>query len=216
MTINAIAWDIDGTLVDSEPAHYRALLAASLRWDVDLSDLPAHAFSGVHMHDVWTAVAGRFPAHVGRAEWLAAIERHYTVLACGLVPLRGAVEAIRAFAGRGLRQVCVSNSNRQIVDTNLGVLGIVPFIAFSISFDDVGNGKPHPEPYRTACERLGLAPANVLAVEDSVTGIRSAKAAGLKVAAYAPGAAGVAEADLAVTQFAQLVAWVDVRLSSML
>jgi beta-phosphoglucomutase-like phosphatase (HAD superfamily) len=209
MTIRAIAWDIDGTLVDSEPVHHHALLAASLRWNADLSDLPAQAFSGVHMHDVWTALAGRFPADLDRAKWLAAIDAHYAKLAGSLVPLVGAVEAIRAFAGRGLRQVCVSNSNRRIVDTNLRILGIAPFIAFSVSFDDVDNGKPHPEPYRTACERLGLAPATVLAVEDSATGIRSARSAGLKVAAYAPGAEGFVGADMAVSHFDQLVAWVD-------
>jgi beta-phosphoglucomutase-like phosphatase (HAD superfamily) len=212
MTLRAIAWDVDGTLVDSEPVHHRALLAASLQWNADLSDLPAEAFTGVHMHDVWTALTGRFPAGLGRAEWLAAIDGHYAALAGSIAPVRGAVEAIRAFAARGLRQVCVSNSNRRIVDTNLRVLGIAPFIAFSISFDDVGNGKPHPEPYRAACERLGFAPATVLAVEDSVTGVRSARMAGLPVAAYAHGAEGFADADLVVSCFEQLVAWVDATL----
>jgi HAD superfamily hydrolase (TIGR01509 family) len=208
MTVRAIAWDIDGTLVDSEPLHHRAMLAGSLVWGVDLSDLPEQRFRGVHMHDVWTALAGRFPADLTRADWLKAIEAHYVAAADSLEPLAGALEAIRAFAALGLQQVCVSNSNRHIVDANLKALGIAPFIAFSISFDDVRNGKPHPEPYRQACERLGLDPAGVLAVEDSFTGARSARAAGLKVAAYTPDLQDFPEADIAVSHFEQLVAWV--------
>jgi HAD superfamily hydrolase (TIGR01509 family) len=208
MTIRAIAWDIDGTLVDSEPLHHRALLAGGLVWGVDLSDLPEQRFRGVHMHDVWTTLARRFPADLIRADWLQAIEEQYVAAADSLEPLAGAIEAIRAFAARGLQQVCVSNSNRRIVDANLRALGIAPFIAFSISFDDVRNGKPDPEPYRQACERLSLAPTTILAVEDSLTGARSARAAGLRVAAYTPDLQDFPEADIAVSHFEQLVAWV--------
>jgi beta-phosphoglucomutase-like phosphatase (HAD superfamily) len=66
-----------------------------------------------------------------------------------------------------------------VVDANLDALGIAPWIQFSISLDDVTEGKPSPVPYRMAAERLGLAPGTIVAVEDSSTGIRSAKAAGL-------------------------------------
>ncbi len=211
MTVRAVAWDIDGTLIDSEALHHRAMLAASLQWNADLSDLSDETFRGVHMHDVWTALSGRLPADLDRADWFAAIDGHYVAEADGLAPLAGALEAIRAFAARGLRQVCVSNSNRRIVDANLRALGIAPFMAFTISLDDVGRGKPDPEPYRIACARLELAPAAVLAVEDSPPGARSASAAGLTVAAYAPGADSFAGADLIVSHFDQLVAWVDGR-----
>jgi beta-phosphoglucomutase-like phosphatase (HAD superfamily) len=214
VTIRAIAWDIDGTLVDSEPLHHRALLAASLRWNADLSDLSDRAFQGVHMHDVWTALAGRLPASLDRADWLAAIDDHYAEGATALMPLTGALEAFRALAAHGLRQVCVSNSNRRIVDANLRALGIDRLVAFSISFDDIRNGKPDPEPYRTACEWLNLRPAEVLAVEDSMTGIRSARSAGLNVAAYAPGHEEIAgvHADVVFSRFDQLLAWVGGQL----
>ncbi|WP_216073394.1 hypothetical protein, partial [Acinetobacter baumannii] len=61
MIRRAVAWDIDGTLVDSEPRHHRALLAASLRWGADFSDLPDQAFRGVHMGDVWDVLRHRLP-----------------------------------------------------------------------------------------------------------------------------------------------------------
>src|SRR5471032_574828 len=55
MTPIAIAWDIDGTLLDSEPLHYQALLTACEQWDVDMSDVTLDTFCGIHIVDVWTA-----------------------------------------------------------------------------------------------------------------------------------------------------------------
>lgn len=182
MTIRAIAWDVDGTLVDSEPLHHRALLAGTARFGVDLSDLPDEAFRGVHMGDVWKILRPRLPESLVQAEWLDAINDHYVAHRRELVAIPLAVETVRAVAQRGLAQVCVSNSARVIVDANLDALGLARDIAFSISLDDVHAGKPDPFPYAEACRRLGLAPAEVLAVEDSYTGASSALAAGLRCA----------------------------------
>lgn len=183
MSIRAIAWDVDGTLVDSEPLHHRALLAGSAAFGVDLSDLPDEAFRGVHMGDVWQILRPRLPAALREDEWLAAINHHYVNHRHELIELPQAVETIRAIADLGLPQVCVSNSARMIVDANLDALGVAPLMAFSISLDDAVRGKPDPWPYAEACRRLGVAPATVLAVEDSRTGITSALAAGLPCAA---------------------------------
>ncbi len=182
--IRAVAWDIDGTLVDSEPRHHRALLAASLGLGVSLGDLPDQAFRGVHMLDVWDALRPRYPAGLERDIWLDAINAAYARDAEPFVPIAGAVEAIRALSAAGLRQVCVSNSNRVIVDANIAALQIGGFVLGSISLDDVRKGKPDPEPYIRACGMLGLPPEAVAAVEDSATGIASAKAAGLVVVAF--------------------------------
>lgn len=183
MSIRAIAWDVDGTLVDSEPLHHRALLHGSAGFGIDLSDLPDQAFRGVHMGDVWQILRPRLPATLREDDWLAAINRHYVQHRHELIALPQAVETIRAIAGLGLPQVCVSNSARVIVDANLDALGVAPLMAFSISLDDAVRGKPDPWPYAEACRRLGVAPAAVLAVEDSRTGITSALAAGLPCAA---------------------------------
>lgn len=197
MNIRAIAWDVDGTLVDSEPLHHRALLAGSAGFGVDLTDLPDEAFRGVHMGDVWQILRPRLPSALREDEWLAVINRHYADHRHELVAVPRAVETIRAIAAMGLPQVCVSNSARMIVDANLDALGISPHMAFSISLDDALHGKPDPWPYAAACQRLGHAPALVLAVEDSRTGITSATAAGLPCAALGfndgPGYRGISD-----------------------
>ena len=174
----AVAWDIDGTLIDSEGLHQRSLIETGAEFGVDLSDLPDEAFRGIHMRDVWTALKPRFPNTVDRNTWIAAIERFYVAHAPSLSPIPGAVEAVRALAAKGVAQACVSNSGRSIVDANLDALGIRRLMAFSISLEDVARGKPDPEPYREAARRLAIRPAAIVAVEDSGAGARSARCGG--------------------------------------
>jgi len=162
----AVAWDIDGTLIDSEALHQRALVQSSAFFGVDLSNLPHEAFRGVHMHDVWKALEPRFPKEVERKAWLSVIERRYVSEADGLPLSPGALETVRALTKKGVPQACVSNSGRAVVDANLDALGIRDAIAFSISLNDVSKGKPDPEPFREAARRFGLPPASVVAVED--------------------------------------------------
>ena len=144
--LRAVAWDIDGTLVDSETLHHQALLAGSLKWGVDLSDLPDQNFRGIHMADVWTTLRPRMPTTLQEAEWLEAITAHYIANRTTLKPLPGAVATIEALAARNIPQACVSNFDRSIVDANLDALGVSRFMAFTIAFDDVSAGKPDPKP----------------------------------------------------------------------
>ena len=202
----AVAWDIDGTLINSEPLHQRALIESGAAFGVDLSDLPEEAFRGVHAHDIWTALKPRFPKAVDRKTWIAAIERFYVDRAPSLSPIPGALEAVRTLAAKGVAQACVSNSGRAIVDANLDALGIRSAISFSISLEDVSAGKPDPEPYREAARRLALPAAAVVAVEDSGAGARSARAAGLYVVGYAPEGNAFVGSDRSIAKLMEVVA----------
>jgi HAD superfamily hydrolase (TIGR01509 family) len=182
MNLRAVAWDVDGTLVDSEPLHHEALVHGTRRWGVDLSDLPSQAFRGLHMEDVWAALRHRLPDDLTPADWHASILSHYIEHRARIAHIPGAVATIEALAARGIPQVCVSNSGRAVIAAHLDALGVARHMRFIVSLDDVSAGKPDPEPYRTACEGLDLPPASVLAVEDSVTGALSASRAGLPVA----------------------------------
>lgn len=179
--LQAVAWDIDGTLIDSEPVHHIALLTVSARYGVDLSSEPEHRFVGRHLGDVWLALAKHYPRSLEQAAWLAEIHDVYIDNLPRLNARPKMVEAVRALHKRGIPQACVSNSERRIVDANLEVLGIANYIAFSISREDVAVGKPDPAPYREACRRLKFAPDEVLAVEDSGAGVQAAVSAGMPV-----------------------------------
>ncbi|MGH6797613.1 MAG: HAD family hydrolase [Roseiarcus sp.] len=202
----AVAWDIDGTLIDSEALHQRSLIETGAGFGVDLSDLPDEAVRGVHMRDVWTALKPRFPKAVDRKTWIAAIERFYVARAPSLAPIPGALDVVRGLAEKGIAQACVSNSGRAIVDANLDALGIRPAISFSISLADVSAGKPDPEPYREAARRFALPVAAIVAVEDSGAGARSARAAGLYVVGYAPKGNAFVGSDRSIAKLMELTA----------
>jgi HAD superfamily hydrolase (TIGR01509 family) len=202
----AVAWDLDGTLIDSEHLHEEALVYVSAAFGVDLSDLSEEAFCGVHMFDVWNALRPRLSKNVERSAWLGAIERYYVAHATELAPNPGAVEAVLKIAACGIAQACVSNSSRAIVDANLDRLGVRRKIAFSISLDDVSAGKPDPEPYLKAASALAVPPSSVIAVEDSATGARSAKMAGLLVVGYAPNGAEFVGCDRLIASLSEVAA----------
>jgi HAD superfamily hydrolase (TIGR01509 family) len=202
----AVAWDIDGTLIDSEPLHQRGLVAASAALGVDISDIEPEAFRGVHAIDIWEALKPRFPAGSSFKTWIAAIEGYYVAHAGELEPIPGAIEAIRKLAELGVAQACVSNSGRTIVDANIEALGIGKIIAFSLSLDDVSSGKPDPEPYREAARRFALPAAEVVGVEDSGAGARSARAAGLYVAGYSPSGEPFVGSDRLIVKLMEVVA----------
>jgi len=201
----AIAWDIDGTLIDSEPLHQRALVAASAAFGVDLSDLEPQAFLGVHAIDIWKALKPRFLPGSLFSTWIAEIERYYVEHAGELAPNPGALEAMRELAARGVAQACVSNSGRAIVDANIKALGVGKIIALSLSLDDVSSGKPDPEPYLEAARRLRAEPRATVAVEDSDAGARSARAAGLYVVGYSPSGAPFVGSDQTIVELTEVV-----------
>jgi HAD superfamily hydrolase (TIGR01509 family) len=202
----AVAWDLDGTLIDSEGLHQRSLIEASAGFGVDLSDLPDEAFRGVHVRDVWTALEPRFPRGTDRKTWAAAIEGIYVARAPSLAPMPGAIETVAALAAIGVAQACVSNSGRAIVDANLDALGIREAMAFSLSLDDVSAGKPDPAPFREAARRFELQPQSIVAVEDSGAGARSARAAGLYVVGYAPKVNAFVGSDRPIAKLTEVAA----------
>jgi HAD superfamily hydrolase (TIGR01509 family) len=206
MTIRGIAWDVDGTLVDSEPLHHDALIAACSNWNVDISDISDETFHGVHMGDVWRVLAPRMPARATERDWMRANDDFYVEHRSILKPMPRAVETIEALAKAGIRQICVSNASRRLLDANIDALGIGAIMEFTLSIDDVRNGKPDPEPYASGCARLGLRSQQMAAVEDSETGRRSARAAGLLVIAYDHMVGPITHADHVIRDLAKIPA----------
>lgn len=176
--LEAIAWDVDGTLIDSEPVHLRALLASCAGHDVDISDLDDDAFLGVSLDGVWEVIGDRFPANVDRERFVAEIDQRFCCLCRSIPPDTTPRAILDRLAHAGWRQVAVSNSGRAVVDANLAHLGIGPLLEFSLSLDDVEAGKPDPAPYRQAAERLGVTASRIVVIEDSASGLASARAAG--------------------------------------
>jgi beta-phosphoglucomutase-like phosphatase (HAD superfamily) len=182
-TIRAVLWDIDGTLLDSEPHHFRSIAAVCARHGHVVAESEFERLLGNSMAAVHAMLDAVRPMPIDLPAFARACTRHYVENVDAVEPRPGALERVDWLAARGLAQACVSNSGRPVVEANIARMAR-PCLSFGISRDDVEHGKPHPEPYLKAAARLGLEPAQCLVVEDSPVGARAAKAAGMVTVAW--------------------------------
>lgn len=181
--IRAVLWDIDGTLLDSEIWHQRATLEVCRRCGHDLTEAEYAATLGVAFTDIYARLDAVRPMGLSFTAWVDTITEMYFARLPEVERRPGGVELVDALAARGVIQACVSNSGREVVEVNLRHIGN-PHLLFAISRNDVTKGKPDPEPYLLAARRLGLPPEACAVIEDSPTGARSGKAAGMLTVAW--------------------------------
>ena len=93
--IQAVIWDVDGTLIDSEPLHLEALLAVCDRHRVDISDLSDDHFIGVNLFGVWNALRERFPSTLTVQSWVGELNNIYAAGVAKLVPIPDSLMVVR-------------------------------------------------------------------------------------------------------------------------
>jgi HAD superfamily hydrolase (TIGR01509 family) len=207
--MDAVVFDMDGLLLDSEEVwdSVREELARERggRWSEraqrDMMGMSSNEWSR-YMHDVVGLTEP--PAEINDEVVRRMADRYRTALP--LVPgAVAAVERVAAWRPLGL----ASSSNRPLIDLALDLAGIAGCFQATVSSEEVGRGKPAPDVYLEAARRLGVAPSRAAAVEDSHSGIRSAKAAGMLVVAipnrtYPPGEEALADADVVLGSLDEL------------
>lgn len=190
---DAVLFDCDGVLVDSEPIT-NGVLCAMLNeagWPITPEECMA-TFIGRTVR----SEAARIEAHTGRPltdAWMAEFyARRNARLAAELQPIAGAIEAVHAaHALLGGRIACASGADRQKVEMQLDQVGLAPLFAGRVfSGHEMPATKPAPDVYLAAAAAVGVPPARCLVVEDTVTGVAAGVAAGASVVGYSPGGAG--------------------------
>ena len=207
--IEAVVFDLDGVLVDSEHVwdEVREALARERggRWhdraQADMMGMSSTEWSR-YMHDVIGLPEP--PEEVNRE----VVERMLARYRDALRLLDGAVAAVEGLA-REFRLAVASSSNRPLIEAVLAAAGISSLFEVTVSSEEVARGKPAPDVYLEAARRLGLAPEQCAAIEDSANGIRSAHAAGTRVVAipntrYPPAADALALADITLNSLSGL------------
>jgi HAD superfamily hydrolase (TIGR01509 family) len=201
MSIAAMLFDCDGTLVDTESlwavAERAATEAVGGHWTTELK----RAIIGRSLPEAAAVIAGnagRGPAEVaGIAESLQA--RFTRVLAdATIAPLPGALDLLGALAERGIIAAVVSNGARPDVELSLAGAGLSAYIAHVQCAESAMRPKPEPDLYLAACRALGVSAAHAVAIEDSDAGVRAARAAGLFTLAVPSVLGAAVEADLRV------------------
>ena len=193
MDIDAVLFDMDGTLVDSDAVVERVWTQWARENDTDV-DLVLETMPGRPAEDTVRAVRPDLDAAAhGRAH----LEREYDDLD-GVVATPGAHELIDALDAAGIPWAVVTSADTRLAELRLGAAGIVAKTL--VTRDRLTHGKPHPEGYLLAAGRLGVDPARCLVVEDTATGAEAGRASGARVA----GLKGI-DADLTLTDLTDLL-----------
>jgi HAD superfamily hydrolase (TIGR01509 family) len=210
VVIEAVVFDLDGVIVDSEHVWdaTREALARERggRWhekaQQDMMGMSSLEWSR-YMHE---RLGLKDPPEEISAEVIRRLEATYRE---ELPLIDGAPEAVARLAQRwplGL----ASSSNRPIIDLVLELGSLHRFFKVTVSSEEVARGKPSPDVYLEAARRLGADPSKTAAIEDSRNGILSARAAGMRVIAipnkrFPPGEEALAEVDVVIESISELV-----------
>jgi HAD superfamily hydrolase (TIGR01509 family) len=207
--VEAVVFDMDGVLVDSEAlwnaARQQVALEHGGRWSEraqrDMMGMSSREWAR-YLHDELDV---RLEPERISEEVVARMERLYRER---LPLIDGAREAVERLAQ--WRLGLASSANRPLIDLVLELAGLSELFAATVSSEEVPRGKPAPDVYLEAVRRLGLEPKRCAAVEDSANGIRAADAAGMHVVAiprpdFRPADDALRRADTVLGSLAELV-----------
>jgi HAD superfamily hydrolase (TIGR01509 family) len=193
MTFDAVLFDCDGVLVDSEPITNAVLrdMLEELGWKLTQAEC-MRIFIGKALKDERALIE----AHTGQPlseAWLVRFrERRNERLMHEVKPIAGALEAVALLHGRlAGRIACASGADRFKVELQLEKCGLLPYFQGRVfSGHELPRSKPAPDVYLAAAAALGIAPERCAVVEDTVTGVAAGVASGATVFGYSPPEAG--------------------------
>ncbi|KAL6642656.1 hypothetical protein ACP70R_020837 [Stipagrostis hirtigluma subsp. patula] len=190
--LEAVLFDIDGTLVDSDPIHFCAfrdlLQQVGFNEGVPITEeFYSATISGGHNDDLARAL---FPDmdHEKAMKFMDDKEAFFRKLAPGqLKPVDGLQDLCKWIEGRNLKRAAVTNAPRANAELILSLLGLTDFFPVLIIGSECDRAKPFPDPYLKALELINASPDHTIIFEDSASGIRAGVAAGVPVVGLTTG-----------------------------
>ncbi|OLT33460.1 haloacid dehalogenase [Actinomadura sp. CNU-125] len=177
--LRAAVFDLDGTLIDSEPRNrvmWRKLFEAH---GVPHDEEMIASFAGRRGLEVLQDLLHMFPGRTAEELFEEAISYESLPGMPPPEPVPGAVALVRSLADAGLPLAVVTSGQRAYAEGLLAVLGIRDLLDIVLTAGDVATGKPHPEGYLAAARDLGVPPDESIGFEDAPAGVAAVKAAGM-------------------------------------
>lgn len=182
--IEAVIFDMDGVLADSEPLYHLSLNQVLQAHGYSLSDEDNRIILGTTVEFTWQTLKDRFRLDGDLQDWIGVYDEVLLKnLRENIVPSPGLYDLLDSLQARGLPFGLASSSQSNWVEVILAILKVKERFRVVMSGDMVINGKPAPEIYLTAASKLGIEPSRCLVFEDSPHGIKAGKAAGMTVVA---------------------------------
>lgn len=176
----AVIWDMDGVVCDSGPCHYLAWNRVMARWGVLVSEEVFRGGFGTRTDAFIRSLVGeRLPEEQIRKVALEK-ERFFRRIVRGrLEPLPGVVPLLNSLQSTGYRMALASSAPQANISLTLRELGITRSFGATVSGDDVAEGKPSPQIFLLAAQKLGAPPSSCLVIEDAAVGVTAAHRAGM-------------------------------------
>lgn len=194
--IRAVIFDMDGVIVDSEWLHQTVEIETLNEAGLEITRDDLLEYTGMPLMDVLEGLKNEHEATFD-PELVAARKRdRYLERVDELEPIDGAVDTVRSI-GAEYRTALASSSHRKAVDAVVDMLDLAAVFDTTISFDDVRVGKPDPETFERAADRLDVAPESAVVVEDSRNGVEAAQEGGF----HAVGFRSASEIDLSAAEY---------------
>jgi mannitol-1-/sugar-/sorbitol-6-/2-deoxyglucose-6-phosphatase len=204
--MGAVIFDMDGVLIDSEPEWHIAEIEVFGSVGVPLTEDRCLETTGLRtdaLVDYWFE---RYPwTGPTRSEIARRVQERVRdlVVAKGSA-IEGALELVASLRAAGMPLAVCSSSPRFLIEATCEKLGIVSDFVVIQSAEDCPRGKPHPDPYLATAERLGIAPRACVVIEDSINGMKSARAAGMRVIGVSSNPAARGLCDVVVENVAAI------------
>jgi HAD superfamily hydrolase (TIGR01509 family) len=208
MKLQAIIFDMDGVIIDSEELWFRVGELLLSKYGIDYTDEMRKKIMGMGSIEIMELIKTTYPIKDSVDELLE--QRNRIVLhlldKTTVPPIPNAVDFIQMVSGNGYKIALASSSPQQFIDIVINRFDIARYFSAIISGDRVSRGKPHPDIYRLTARELKVDNTGCLVFEDSPNGVKAAKDAGMKCIGITTNFNGdeLKKADLVVDAYTEL------------
>jgi beta-phosphoglucomutase len=205
--LEAVIWDMDGVLADTASYHFLAWRETFARRGINFTEADFMRGFGIRNDAIIRNILGEKTTNAEIAtiaQEKEATFRH--LIGQDIKPLPGVLELLSQLHEKGIRMAIASSTVIENIRLIVGSLGIGKYFQAIITGHDVTKGKPSPQVFLVAAQRLGAEPKNCVVFEDAVAGVKAAKSAGMHCVAITSShpREKLAEADLIVDSLAEV------------
>lgn len=208
--IEAIIFDMDGTLVDTEPFHTDIEQKQFNQYKIEISEEEHQQYLGVTSEIMWREIASKYSISLTADELIKQNHEEslkYFAELDSIPVMPELVEILEKLQAKNYKQAVASSSTPEIIDLVLTKTNLKKYFPIIVSGSDVANSKPAPDIFLFTAQRLGAKPTNCVVIEDSPNGIKAANTAGMTCVAY-EGTRGdsqkLQEANIIIQSYSQL------------